>query len=40
MTPIHHSFEKCGWKEIDIVRLFWLMGLVASMIAIAFGVLL
>ena len=40
MTPIHHTFEKKGWKEIDIVRLFWLVGLIAAMIAIAFGVLL
>lgn len=40
MTPIHHTFEKKGWKEIDIVRLFWLIGLIAAMIAIAFGVLL
>jgi len=40
MTPIHHTFEKLGWKELSIVRLFWLIGLVASMVAIAFGVLL
>ena len=40
MTPIHHTFEKLGWKELDIVRLFWLVGLVAAMISIGFGVLL
>ncbi|MBE6151728.1 MAG: phospho-N-acetylmuramoyl-pentapeptide-transferase [Firmicutes bacterium] len=40
MTPIHHTFEKKGWKEIDIVRLFWLVGLIAAMASIAFGVLL
>lgn len=40
MTPIHHTFEKMGWKELDIVRLFWMVGLVGAMIAIAFGVLL
>ncbi len=40
MTPIHHTFEKRGWKEIDIVRLFWVIGLIAAMISIAFGVLL
>lgn len=40
MTPIHHTFEKKGWKEIDIVRLFWVIGLIAAMISIAFGVLL
>ena len=40
MTPIHHSFEKKGYKETDIVNLFWLIGLIASMIALTFGVLL
>lgn len=40
MTPIHHSFEKKGMKENDIVKYFWLIGLLASMIALAFGVLL
>lgn len=38
MTPIHHSFEKWGWKEGDIVRLFWIIGLLGAMIATAFGV--
>ena len=40
MTPIHHTFEKLGWKEIDIVRLFWVIGLLGAMASIAFGVLL
>lgn len=40
MTPIHHSFEKKGYKETDIVKSFWLVGLLASMLALAFGVLL
>ncbi len=40
MTPIHHTFEKLGWKETDIVKLFWIVGLIAAMISIAFGVLL
>lgn len=40
MTPIHHSFEKKGYDEKDIVKLFWIVGLLASMIAITFGVLL
>lgn len=40
MTPIHHTFEKLGWREIDIVRLFWFVGLLGAMISIAFGVLL
>ncbi len=40
MTPIHHSFEKKGYKEEDIVKSFWLIGLLASMLALTFGVLL
>ncbi len=40
MTPIHHTFEKKGWNENDIVKLFWIFGLIASLLAICFGVLL
>lgn len=40
MTPIHHTFEKLGWDERDIVKLFWIIGLLASLIALGFGVLL
>ncbi len=38
MAPIHHHFEKLGWTENDIVRLFWSIGLMLSMAAIGFGV--
>lgn len=38
MTPIHHSFEKMGFKETDIVKMFLFIGLLASMIAIIFCV--
>lgn len=38
MAPIHHALEKEGMNERDIVKLFWIIGLVGSMIAIAFGV--
>ena len=38
MTPIHHTFEKLGWNERDIVKLFWIVGLLGSMIAIIYGV--
>lgn len=38
MTPIHHTFEKMGWDERDIVKLFWIIGLVGSMISIIYGV--
>lgn len=40
MTPIHHTFEKLGWEERDIVKLFWIIGLLASLFALGFGVLL
>ena len=38
MTPIHHTFEKLGWEERDIVKLFWIVGLIGSMLAIIYGV--
>ena len=38
MTPIHHTFEKMGWSERDIVKLFWIIGLVGAMLAIIYGV--
>ena len=38
MTPLHHHFEKLGWKEQDIVKLFWVVGLILAMGGIFFGV--
>ena len=38
MAPLHHHFEKKGYKESDIVKGFWVVGLILSMAAIAFGV--
>lgn len=38
MTPFHHHLEKLGWDERDIVKLFWVIGLILSMMAITFGV--
>ena len=38
MAPLHHHFEKLGWDERDIVKLFWSIGLVLSMAAIIYGV--
>ncbi len=38
MTPIHHHFEKLGMPEVDIVRMFWLVGLMLAMAGIIFGV--
>ena len=38
MAPLHHHMEKMGWQERDIVKLFWVFGLILSMASIAFGV--
>ncbi len=38
MTPIHHHFEKLGWPETDIVRLFYIVGFGLGMIAVYYGV--
>lgn len=40
MTPIHHTFEKKGYSETEIVKYFWIVGILASLVALAFGVLL
>ena len=38
MTPLHHHFEKLGWNESDIVRVFLACGLLLTMAGIFFGV--
>ena len=38
MTPLHHHFEKLGWNEQDIVRMFLAFGLILTMAGIFFGV--
>ncbi len=38
MTPYHHHLEKKGWDERDIVKFFWVIGLILSMSGILFGV--
>jgi len=40
MAPFHHSLEYDGWSEENIVKLFWLIGLICSMLAIGFGIFL
>lgn len=35
MAPIHHHFEKCGWKEKKIVYVFSFINIIGSLIAIA-----
>lgn len=38
MAPIHHHFERLGWKETDIVKLFWIIGLILALLALIYGV--
>lgn len=40
MTPIHHSFELNGWKEEEIVKLFWIVGFISCIIALIWGIVL
>lgn len=39
MSPIHHHFELSGWSEWKVVTVFWLVGLIAAIIAIALEVM-
>lgn len=38
MTPIHHHFEKRGYEEPDIVKGFWLVGIIFAVLGIFFAV--
>ena len=40
MTPIHHTFEKLGYSEIEIVKLFTLTSILAALISLIFGLIL
>lgn len=37
-APLHHHFEVLGMNEQDIVRYFWVVGLILAMAAITYGV--
>ncbi len=37
-APLHHHFEVKGLNEQDIVRYFWVVGLILAMAAITYGV--
>ena len=37
-APLHHHFEELGWTEGDIVKLFYVIGLLLAMAAITYGV--
>lgn len=38
MAPLHHHLEKKGYDERDIVKGFWVIGLILAMLAVGFGV--
>lgn len=38
MAPLHHHFEKLGWEETDIVKLFVVVGFFLATIAVYYGV--
>jgi phospho-N-acetylmuramoyl-pentapeptide-transferase len=35
MAPIHHHFEKLGWKESTIVIRFWIIAVVLALLGLA-----
>lgn len=38
MAPLHHHFELSGWSETQVVQRFWLVSLLAAMVAVALAV--
>ena len=38
-TPIHYAFTMSGWKERDVVLLFWFFGAVCAVLGILIGVM-
>jgi len=34
MSPIHHHFELCGWKEPKIIIRFWVVGIILAIIGL------
>jgi phospho-N-acetylmuramoyl-pentapeptide-transferase len=35
MAPIHHHFEKLGWKEPTIVIRFWIIAVILALIGLS-----
>src|ERR1700743_3011683 len=35
MAPIHHHFEKLGWKESTVVIRFWIVAFVLALLGMA-----
>ena len=32
MAPIHHHFEKCGYKEVQVVTAFWIFTIICCLV--------
>lgn len=38
IAPLHHHFQRLGWEEMDIVKLFWSVGFIFALIALIYGI--
>ena len=36
-APLHHHFEESGWAETQVVTRFWLVGIAAAVLGVAFA---
>ena len=36
MSPLHHHFELGGWDEEKITIRFWIVGILAALLGVAF----
>ena len=36
-APLHHHFEEIGWAETQVVTRFWLVGIGAAVLGVAFA---
>jgi len=35
MAPLHHHFEKTGWKETQVVVRFWIITMLLCLVGLA-----
>jgi phospho-N-acetylmuramoyl-pentapeptide-transferase len=35
MAPLHHHFEKCGWKETQVVTRFWIITMLLCLVGLS-----
>jgi phospho-N-acetylmuramoyl-pentapeptide-transferase len=35
MAPLHHHFEKCGWKETQVVVRFWIITMLLCLVGLS-----